>query len=144
MNTRGFTLLEMLVATVIMGVAVVALLGNISTSMRHATDLTEYDRAALLARRTMDQLLLDPRLPGLTPFGAEYDPGLTGGVPSGWNARLTVFQGPPHPALGASALERLELEIWWMRGRERRNVILEGFRRSMLPRGGAAAPGAQP
>jgi general secretion pathway protein I len=102
MNERGFTLLEMLVATVIMGIAVVALLGNISTSMRHAGDLTEYDRAALLARR------------------------------SGWTARLELFEAPPQAPPGTSILERLELEVWWMRGQARRTVNLEAFRRAVL------------
>ena len=132
MNTRGFTLLEMLVATVIMGVAVVGLLGNLSTSMRHANDLGEYDRAALLARRTMDQLLLDRRLPKGPPFGAEFEAGLTGGLPSGWTARLTVFEAPPQALPGTPVLERLELEVWWMRAKERRSVTLEAFRRGLL------------
>jgi general secretion pathway protein I len=140
MSSRGFTLLEMLVATLIMGVAVVALLGSISTSMRHASDLTEYDRAALLARRTMDRLLLDPHLPKLISFGGEFDPELTGGLLSGWTARLSVFETPPNAGPGAAALERLELEIWWMRGKERRNVVLEGFRRAVLPVPGVEAP----
>jgi len=140
MNERGFTLLEMLVATLIMGVAVVGLLGNISTSMRHANDLTEYDRATLLARRTMDQLLLDQRLPRGPAFGGEFDSALTGGVPGGWNARVTLFERPPQapPLLGA--LERLELEVWWMRGMERRSVSLEAFRRT-IPAGPEGAGG---
>ncbi len=61
MKSRGFTLLEMLVATLIMGIAVVALLSNISTSLRHASRVTDNDRAALAAKRKMDELLLDTR-----------------------------------------------------------------------------------
>jgi general secretion pathway protein I len=132
MKERGFTLLEMLVATVIMGVAVVALLGSISTSMRHANDLTEYDRAALLARRTMDQLLLDRSLPKGASFGGEFDAALSGGLRSGWNARLSLFEAPPQAPPGTSVLERLELEVWWMRGQERRSVTLEAFRRAIV------------
>lgn len=137
MNRRGFTLLEMLVATVIMGIAVVGLLGNISTSMRHAGDLTEYDRAAILARRTMEQLLLDPRLPRNVPLSGQFDAALTGGTSSGWSAQLSVFEAPPNAAPAMGVLERLELEVWWMRGRERRSVSLEAFRRAALvPPGG--------
>jgi len=50
MRTRGFTLLEVLVATLIMGLAVVGLLSAISTSMRNAARLTDYDRVAMVAR----------------------------------------------------------------------------------------------
>ena len=121
MRERGFTLLEMLVATTIMGIAVIALLANISTSMRHAADLTEYDRAALVARRTMDELLLDPRLPKGAPFGGD-----------GWRAQLTWFEAPPNALPGTPVLERLELEIWWMSGEKRRTIALEGFRRATL------------
>lgn len=126
MKRRGFTLLEMLVATALMGIAVVALLANISTSMQNASRLTDYDRAALLARRKMDELLLDARLPKLATFGGEFD------QRSGWRARLTPFEMPPNAAPGAAALERLELEIWWTSGEKRRTVALEGFRRITL------------
>ena len=50
----------MLVATLIMGMAVVGLLSAISTSMRNAARLTDYDRVAMLARAQMDALLLEP------------------------------------------------------------------------------------
>jgi len=126
MKRRGFTLLEMLVATAIMGIAVVALLANISTSMQNAARLTDYDRAALLAKRKMDELLLDPRLPKLAAFGGEFN------QRSGWRARLTPFEMPPNPTPGVAALERLELEIWWTSGEKRRTVALEGFRRTVL------------
>jgi general secretion pathway protein I len=126
MKRRGFTLLEMLVATALMGIAVVALLANISTSMQNASRLTDYDRAALLARRKMDELLLDSRLPKLATFSGEFD------QRSGWRARLTPFEMPPNAAPGAAALERLELEIWWTSGEKRRTVALEGFRRITL------------
>ena len=132
MSERGFTLLEMLVATFIMGVSVVGLLGNISTSMRHANDLAEYDRAALLGRRTMDLLLLDQRLPRGPAFGEEYDGSLTGGIRSGWRARVALFEKPPEAPPTLGILERIELEVWWMRGEERRSVTLDAFRRTII------------
>ena len=61
----GFTLLEVLVATMIMAIAVVGLLGNLHTSLRNTDKLADYDRAALFAQHKMDELLLEP---GLPPF----------------------------------------------------------------------------
>ena len=65
----------MLVATVIMGLAVVGLLSNISTSLQHASRLTEHDRAALAAKRKMDELLVDSRLPYDSPMEGQVRPG---------------------------------------------------------------------
>ena len=133
MNRRGFTLLEMLVATAIMGIAVVALLANLSTSLRTAARMTEYDRAAVLAREKMDELLVNPRLPEFTWLQGEFDPAVSGGVASGWRARLTPFEAPPNAGPGTAVLKRLELEVGWGPESSRRTLKLEAFRRAVLP-----------
>jgi len=132
MKARGFTLLEMLIATTIMGIAVVGLLANLSTSMRNASRLTDHDRAALLAKRRMDEILLDPRAPKFTIFEGEFDRAVTGEVPAGWRARITPFEMPPAAAAGTTVLERVELEVWWKSGDQTRTVRLEAFRRGIL------------
>lgn len=128
MKPRGFTLLEMMVATVIMGIAVVGLLSGISSSMRNAGRLTDYDRAVLLGRTKMDELLLDRMMTKGAAIGGAFDRTLMGGVEGGWQARLTPFEMPPNPPAGSLVLERLELEIWWMSGERRRTFSLEGYR----------------
>ena len=60
---QGFTLLEVLVATAIMAIAVTGLLTSLSTSLRNAARVTSVDRATLLARQKMDELLSEPKLP---------------------------------------------------------------------------------
>jgi general secretion pathway protein I len=131
MRQRGFTLLEVLVATVIMATAVVALLSNLSTSLNNAARLTDYDRAVLLARRTMDELLLQPNLPKLTVIEGSFDPELTG-TNGGWRARVTPFERLPQAGPGTLALDRVELEVWWMSGERRRTLALEAFRSVVL------------
>src|SRR5206468_11996669 len=64
----------------IMGIAVVALLSALSTSVRNATRLTDYDRAVLLARAKMDSLLADRELPRETVLEQALDPALLGGA----------------------------------------------------------------
>jgi len=140
---RGFTLLEVLVASLVMGVAVVGLLSAISVSIRNAARLTNYDRVALVARARMDALLLDTQLPPLAVVEGGIDPALMGGVESGWRARVTPFEMPPGRTAGTPILERVQLEIWWMASGTRRSFALEAFRRRRLRPGDLAAMGQQ-
>jgi general secretion pathway protein I len=131
MKERGFTLLEVLVATLIMGVAVVGLLSSISTSLRNAARVVDHDRVSLLARAQMDALLLNSNLPAFAVVQGDFDPALAGGRESGWRARVTPFEMPNRGA-GAWILERIELEVWWMAGGQRRTFTLDAFRRKQL------------
>ena len=135
---RGFTLLEMVVATLIMAVAVVGLLTGISGATRNAARLREYDRAVQLARLRMNDLLMDYLMPRNTLVSGTFDPALTGGIESGWRARLENFEMPPAPAAGQLALDRIELEIWWANGNEHRTFTLDAFRSRVLRPGDLA------
>lgn len=132
MNRRGFTLLEVLVATLIMALAVTGLLSALSTSLRSASRLTDYDRATLLARQKMDELSVAARAPRIAPFEGTWGPEVTGNLPMGWRARITPFEMPPGAGPGTLILERVELEIWWMNGQQRRTFQIDGFRHAVL------------
>ena len=136
-SRRAFTLLEVMVATSIMGIAVVGIVSGLSTSVRNATRLLEYNRAALVARARMDSLLVDPMLPRITPIEGPIDASLLGGTNGGWRARLAPFDVRPATAPGAPVLERIELDVWWMAGDQRRSLKLEAFRRGQLRPGDA-------
>ncbi len=130
-SQSGFTLIEVLVATMIMGIAVTGLLSGLATASRNAARLTDYDRATLLAKSKMDELLVDHKLPRNTPVGGTFDPEQCGGVTAGWNATVTPFEMAPGRGPGSWVVDRIELEIWWMNGSTRRAFSLEGFRRSI-------------
>jgi general secretion pathway protein I len=127
-SERGFTLLELIVATVILAVAIVGLLSGISGALRNAARLTAYDRVVQLARLRMNDLLLDSRLPHNRVVSGEFDPSQTGGVQAGWQARVSPFEGPQNAGAGQLVLQRVELEIWWMSGPERRTFTLDAYR----------------
>ena len=130
---RGFTLLEMIVATTIMGIAVAGLMSGISSSTRNAVRLRDYDRVVQLARLRMNSLLADP---GATVSGQRdglFAPAITGGLECGWRAQVSVAEKPsPAPAAGDYVLDRIQLEIWWMSGGQRRTFPLESYRRRTL------------
>ena len=129
---RGFTLLEMLVATTIMGIAVAGLMSGISSSTRNAARLRDYDRVVQLARLRMNSLLTDPRVPLNVPQEGLFDPAITGGLECGWRAQVSVAEQMPGAAAGDYVLDHVQLEIWWMSGGQRRTFPLESYRRRTL------------
>ena len=128
-HARGFTLLEMIVATMIMAIAVVGLLGGISGAVRNASKVRDYDRIVQLARLRMNDLLLEP---GSATSGDRFDPAITGGLDAGWQAQVTNLEMPPNPSPDQSALDRIELQVWWMSGNQKRTFTLEAFRQRSL------------
>ena len=120
-------MLEVMVATLIMSIAVVGLLSSLSTSINNAAKLTSHDRAVQLARQKMDELLIATmKLPTNAPIQGQWDPA------TGWQARITTFEKPEGAGPGTPVLERVELEVWWMAGEKRRTFTLEGYRRGVL------------
>jgi general secretion pathway protein I len=131
----GFTLLEVLVATAIMGVAIAGLLNTISGAARNASRLTEYDRAVLLAKSKMDELLASPKLQRNVPLAGDFDPARTGGVPCSWSATVQPFETVVNAVPGYWVIDRIALEIDWMDGSVKHSFSLEGFRRGILEKG---------
>lgn len=142
MNRRGFTLLEMMVATMIMGIAVVGLLSGIMGSVRAASRVTDADRVLMVARARMDELLVDRSLPRNATVEGPLDPSLLRSTQAGWRAREVPFEVPPGLWPGAQVMDRLELEIWWMVGGQRRTFSLASYKtyvllpRDVAPTGG--------
>jgi type II secretion system protein I len=135
MKRAGFTLLEVLVATVIMGIAVAGLIAGLSQSVKNASRLTDYDRAAMLARTKMNDLLLDVNLPFDGSLEGQFDRDQSGGIPSGWRASLKPFDVPPNAMPGTVILQRIALELWWQPASgTRRAIQLESYRRTSIPR----------
>ncbi len=132
---RGFTLLEALVATMIMGVAIAGILNALAASARNVTRLTQADRAVVLARSKMDELLVNDALPRKTFIEGQFGLAEAGSVVSGWRARVTPIEAASEAAYWNWVVDRIELEIWWMDGATRRSFSLEGYRRTLMPQG---------
>jgi general secretion pathway protein I len=135
MDRRGFTLLEMMVATAIMGIAVVGLLSALAGSARNAARLRDYDRVAQLAELRMNELLLDENLPRGVELTGTFESALSGGLESGWRARITAFEMPPALQPGQYSIDRVQLEVWWVAGGQRRSIPLDAYRRHILTSG---------
>ena len=124
MNGRdGFSLLEVAVATLLLGLAAVGILGTTSESIAAIQSAREYERAAALARSKMNELLARG-----WPVRQE---GLSGslGDSSGWQAAVSVVDKFGTDAAGRE-LVRIRLEVWWRSASERKSIVLESHRRS--------------
>jgi len=85
----GFTLLEVLVALIILGLATVFLSTTISESLFRASKVDDDDRATTLADSLLDQLGLDvPVQPGITS-------GLAGNLV--WRLLVEPYPNPTNP-----------------------------------------------
>lgn len=61
-----------------------------------------------------------------------FDPAETGGVEAGWQAQVSTFEMPPVVSPGQMALDRIQLEVWWTSGVQRRTFTLDAFRPRVL------------
>jgi general secretion pathway protein I len=130
-NKKGFTLLEVLVASTIMAIAIGTLMSAITTSLRNASRIAENDRAAVIAKRVMDELVAGPALPSGEMVTRQFDPRQTG-FSGGFQARMEPFE-----KIGNKGLDRIAMELYWFTPTgDRRTFQLEAYRPSGVPIGG--------
>ena len=129
MRQRGFTLLEALVATVVLGTAVAALLGLLSSSLRNAARLEAPERALLLGQSKLNELVTagveDEQGPSTTLPSIPLGTGETRDLPFDrmiegrwderfrWEARMTRFRSSPQRTPGERLLARVALDVFW-------------------------------
>ncbi len=131
----GFTLLEVLVATLIMSIAVVGLMSNLTASLGNTSKLTEHDRATMLARQKMDELLIASKLPRYQPLEGQFDPAVSGGLEAGWKSQVILLDAPPGSGPGMPCVDMIQLQVWWKADGRVKTFVLEAPRRSTLELG---------
>jgi len=137
-NQRGFTLLEALVATAVLGAAVAALLGLLSGSLRNAARMEAPERALLLGQSKLHELISA----GVTEENGDtseahalpFDQTIEGRWDERfrWEARATRFRPAPSAAEGSSSeptpgeivLARITLAVFWKRETDREEQTL--------------------
>jgi general secretion pathway protein I len=123
-SQKGFTLLEVLVATIILAVAVSALLANLSTSTSNLFRTNDIDKLTFLSKRKMDELIAVRASAGGLEGVLEQD--MKNNATAGFRAVILPVTG-----IGSNTGERVErivLETWILSGTRRRTMQLESFR----------------
>ena len=114
-KAAGFTLLEVLVATAVLGTAVAALFSLLSGSLRNVRRLEAPEEALSLARTQMNELLATR---DMTPGAAAALP-LDQTIHGQWNNRfrweaaVTRISAPTQVAPGQPVLVRVVLHAFW-------------------------------
>ena len=129
---RGFTLIEVLVAAVLLAVAVGALLSNLSVSTGNLFRTSDIDRLTFLSKRKMDELLSVQNLPrGGVIEGALQMDAAQKRVTAGY--RALILTASPMGQTTREQLERVRLETWIESGNRRRTMQLESYRMVRVP-----------
>lgn len=128
----GFTLLEVLVATMILAIAVAGLMSNLTQSLGNLARLTDHDRGVMLGRQKMDELVTAVKLPRNQEMTGQFDPAMAGGLEAGWKARVTLLDLPPGAGVGAVVIDRVDLQVWWKPEGKLRTFELEAVRKGVL------------
>lgn len=132
---RGFTLLETLVAVAILGTAVAASTGLLSTSLRNISRAEDYERAVLLARSQMNELLALPAWSDGQTWRGDW------GGNYRWTARTERLREPGRAmvpetqelAPGGREMMRLVLVGAWTTPRGEKTLELETVRLQLKP-----------
>ena len=125
----GFTLLEVLVAMVVLGTAIAALFGLLSSSLGNLRRVESTSRAAMLGRSKLSELLVQRGMP-MAP--ADMSQLQLGGTVSGrwdevtrWEATASAGSSRIASNRSISVPVKIQLAVFWRRDpNERENRLL--------------------
>jgi general secretion pathway protein I len=131
-RARGFTLLEILLATAIMGTAVAALFSLLSGALGNASRLQAPSRALLLGESRMNELLSAGTETGVgTLMAMPLDQMLQGRWDDQfrWEAQATRWNAAPETPPGQLVMVRIALDVFWKTqpGKPEKKLSLETY-----------------
>ena len=120
-NNKGFTLMEVLVAVVILGVSLSLIVSLFGGGLRLVKSTENYSRALVLAREKLSERL---SLKGESSL--DESPGRAGGYEWGFSV-LPLEVSEASEEEGSSGLYRIEVRVTWKEGARVKEVSLYGL-----------------
>ena len=118
LGSRGFTLLEVLVASVLLASVFVAVMSVMSGSLRTLDRMGPHERALVYAREKMTEQLLRPQLAPERSSG-QWSDGYR------WRVEIAPLDAAAPAAGSAPSLFRVRVEIAWGEGQRAASYRLE-------------------
>jgi len=121
-GSRGFTLTEVLVAAVVLGMAASALFGLLSKSMLNLRKVEELNRYQLVAQDLMNRVLF---LPSLAPGTVEGAVGDSGGR---WTVTVTPWGPSTLEKKPDLAVLKIDVIVSWPGRSSQRSIDVESLK----------------
>ena len=128
-SRSGFTLLEVLVASTIMAIAIGTIFSTLSTSLNVASRVTLRDQAAMQAQRILEELLADTTLPRGQQLQGHLNAAQTG-LEGDWRAQVTPFEVSPT----GWVVDRVAVQVVWNSSGKPGSIQLDGYRTARMLR----------
>ena len=122
-NKRGFTLIEVLVAASVLGIAATALFGLLSKSLSNLRKVEDLHRYELAAQDLMNRVLLLQTIPA--PAAAEGVVDSSGGQ---WRVNVTPWAPATLEKQPDQAILRIEVEVTWPGRSSQRSIEFESLK----------------
>jgi general secretion pathway protein I len=124
---RGFTLIEVIVAAAIFGIAATSLFALLSRSLANIKKIEELRHYQLAGVDLMDRVLLLSKLPrGGTIEGEMEKP------PARWIVRITPWIPTELSPSASEAVMKIDVEVRWQGRNGERNIELEAVKAAAL------------
>lgn len=125
-NSKGFTLMEIMVAVLLLAVAMTVIMQLLAGGLRSEKLSEDYLKAMVCGRSNLEAIMLKKSLAAGTMTGA-----CAGGYR--WQALLTQDEAPGKDLLPNSQVPfRIDLEVLWQAGRNARSFRLTSLQLAQL------------
>ena len=126
-DRRGFTLIEVLVAAAVLGIAATALFGLLSKSLFNLRKIEDLHRYELAAQDVMNRVLLLSTLPAPAQAGGALD-----NIGAHWMVNVQPWAGSSLKDRPEEAVLRIDVVVTWPGRSSQRSIEVEALKAAKI------------